>query len=106
MSLQSFSIKFSLNVVNLKTVLAEIVYLFLSCQHRTDWEKDLYVVVQRSRRVFKFFAGLDQTVCQVEKIMSVCVEGVEDVVDFDVDLQILQDNSDYPFDFLCRAYRK
>jgi hypothetical protein len=38
--------------------------------------------------------------------MSVCVEGVEDVVDFDVDLQILQDNSDYPFDFLCRAYRK
>lgn len=38
--------------------------------------------------------------------MSVCVESVEDVVYFDVDLQILQDNSDYPFDFLCRAYRK
>jgi hypothetical protein len=100
MDLESFSVVLGLNIVGYVLVLSEETDLLLAGKHGPDGEEDLDLIVERHVGIFEFFADLQKTVGQVEKVTPVFVEGIEDGINFDTDFQILEYDPDDPFDLL------
>lgn len=88
--LQPLSVEFCLHeVLALQGVLLEVLHAAFASKHRTNGVEQRDIVIKGSLQGLQFEAGLLDTVCEVEVVVAIGVEGVEHNVDLHVELQVL-----------------
>ena len=105
MCLYPFTVIFCLKV-EWTTMVSKKVDVLFPCQHRSYRTKKTNLIIQRHLRVLELLAGLQQAVSQVKVIIRVLVVCIQHRLQFYTQLQVLQDDTNYPFYFFGAAFLK